>query len=95
MTHQPTGSAHDTPGPESRTQSTEERDTLNDTPELRFLRDEIEALLGPSSVRRPVRDVTVDYETSLSPAEAAMFDRDTEPSIDVRLIREAMRAAGK
>ncbi len=94
MHHPPIASAH-APGPEGRTPSMEERDTLNDTPELRFLRDEIEALLGSTSVRRPVCDAAIDYEPSLSPAEQAMFERDTEPSIDVQLIREVVRAVGK
>ena len=96
MTHQPAASAHDTPIPESRTQSTEERDTLNDTPELRFLRDEIEALLGSASARRTVEAAIINGEAPLSSSfDDSMFERDTEPSVDVQLLREAVRAAGK
>jgi hypothetical protein len=107
--HQPAPKVHITPVPESRTQRSEERDTLNDTPELRFLRDEIEALLGSASVQRAVHTPAINYgadhetEAEASPSAAraepeldgAMFERDTEPSVDAKLLREALRAAGK
>ncbi len=51
---------HDTPVPESHERFSE-RDTLNDTPELRFLRDEIEALLGSSTVQRATRTPRIEY----------------------------------
>ena len=96
MTHQPAVSVHETPIPESRTQSSEERDTLNDTPELRFLRDEVEALLGSASARRAVQVASINAEPPLSSSfDDSMFERDTEPSVDVQLLREAVRAAGK
>jgi hypothetical protein len=108
---QKTTALHDTPVPESQTQSLAERDTLNDTPELRFLRDEIEALLGSASVRRAVREPAINYAEQATPEDAALqsdeiteeisaeldrsvYDRDTEPSVDVQLLREAARAAG-
>jgi len=144
VTHKP-AAKYDTPVPRSH-QRQVERDTLNDTPELRFLRDEIEALLGSTTVQRatrtprinfaddhdavapeelgateseetvelPERDADTTLETvsldeladeedersAEAEAERAMtrdsfFDRDTEPSVDVKLVREAVRAAGK
>lgn len=109
MPHQPAPKVHITPVPESRTQRSEERDTLNDTPELRFLRDEIEALLGSASVQRAIHAPAINYgddhETEAEPSPSAaqaepalddsMFERDTEPSVDAKLLREALRAAGK
>jgi hypothetical protein len=92
---------HNTPVPESHTQRSEERDTLNDTPELRFLRDEIEALLGAASVQRstpaPRIGYADDHEAVASEAGFgdSVYERDTEPSLDVRLLREAVRVAGK
>jgi hypothetical protein len=137
---------HKTPVPESRTQRTDQRDTLTDTPELRFLRDEIEALLGSPTVRRSLHVPTIRYaedheaiaperlgkewleratESESSPSESEslpegelaaldsdeiaepepataeleedddIYERDTEPSIDVQLLREAVRVAGK
>lgn len=95
MTHQPAASAHHTPIPESRTQSTDERDTLNDTPELRFLRDEVEALLGSAAVRRAL-PVAINGESPPAPPfDESILERDTEPSVDVQLLRDAARAAGK
>ena len=142
MTQKP-AVVHKTPVPQSRTQRTDQRDTLTDTPELRFLRDEIEALLGSPTVRRSLHVPTIRYAAdheSLAPeqlgkeslqratesepsssesdsppegelaaldsdeiAESApaeleeddIYERDTEPSIDVQLLREAVRAAGK
>ena len=124
MSQKPAPKVHITPVPESRTRRSEERDTLNDTPELRFLRDEIEALLGSASVQRATHAPAISYgddheaiapedlgkewleratEAEPSPgasqAEPAlddsMFERDTEPSVDAKLLREALRAAGK
>jgi hypothetical protein len=96
VTHHPAASANDTPIPESRTQSTEERDTLNDTPELRFLRDEIEALLGSATARRAMHAPSINEKPALTPtSDDSLFERDTEPSVDVQLLREAVRAAGK
>jgi len=136
---------HKTPVPQSRTQRTDQRDTLTDTPELRFLRDEIEALLGSPTVRRSLHVPTIRYaedrdavaperlgkewleratestpstaksenlpegelatldsdeiaEPEAAPAELEdddIYERDTEPSIDVQLVREAVRVAGK
>ena len=60
MTQKP-GVVHETPVPQSRTQRTDKRDTLTDTPELRFLRDEIEALLGSPTVRRSLHVPTIRY----------------------------------
>jgi len=144
---------HETPVPRSHERQAE-RDTLNDTPELRFLRDEIEALLGSASVRRTPRSPIIKYaddhdavapedlgrqwlerateseQSVASPGSAAdgslesvapteledgddeedeesedededaltrdsFFDRDTEPSVDAKLVEEAVRAAGK
>ncbi len=108
MTRKP-AAPHDTPVPESQTQSLAERDTLNDTPELRFLRDEIEALLGSATVRRAVHEPAIKYAEQPTPEDAALqsdeiadeitdeitaevassgYDRDTEPSVDVKLSRE-------
>lgn len=139
MTHQP-AAKHFTPVPESRTQRSAERDTLNDTPELRFLRDEIEALLGSATVRRAQHAPSISYaddhgaiaaedlgkewleratESEPSPSESgsletlpvaeiadgdeadtveferSIYERDTEPSIELQLEREAARAASK
>ena len=148
MAHKP-AKVHDTPVPESTIQRSDERDTLNDTPELRFLRDEIEALLGSATVQRAMHaphinyaddheaiapedlgkewleratesepsahaselspegtidvdaiDVEVLEESPDSARDTAEFDnsiyeRDTEPSVDVQLLREAVRVAGK
>jgi hypothetical protein len=132
----------DTPLPQSQTQRAAERDTLNDTPELRFLRDEIAALLGSPTVQRAVHAPSINYaddhdaiapealgrewlerateaESSasgpdpLSLLEASaseesvdveedtevlprsVYTRDTQPSVDVELQREAVRIAGK
>lgn len=145
---------HDTPVPQSY-QRKVERDTLNDTPELRFLRDEIEALLGSSTVQRatrqPMIDAADDHEAvapedlgrewlerateseenvelpeqdpegrletvpieqlaenendeaedaEVNRAERAVirdsfFDRDTEPSVEAKLVNEVVRTAGK
>jgi hypothetical protein len=86
----------DTPVPESTTQPTDERDTLNDTPELRFLRDEIEALLGATAVRGASREPAINYEDRVTAEfDTSIYERDTEPSIDVKLLREASRVAGK
>jgi hypothetical protein len=63
---------HDTPVPESQTQRSAERDTLNDTPELRFLRDEIEALLGSPTVRRAARGTAISYADDHVPNESAV-----------------------
>jgi hypothetical protein len=76
--HKP-AAKHDTP--QSQTPRIAERDTLTDTPELRFLRDEIAALLGAAAVQRMADD--------------PVYTRDTEPSVDVQLQREAARLAGK
>lgn len=143
---------HDTPVPESHERQAE-RDTLNDTPELRFLRDEIEALLGSTTVQRATRTPIIHYaddDDTVSPenlgrewlerateseetlerpeqdpdstletapldeiaddadederadeeraSEAvirdSIFDRDTEPSVDAKLVQEAVRTAG-
>lgn len=143
---------HDTPVPESHERQAE-RDTLNDTPELRFLRDEIEALLGSTTVQRATRSPLIHYaddddtvapedlgrewlaratetEQSLELPEQdpdstletvsleeiadeedederedeelaskavirdSIFDRDTEPSVDAKLVEEAVRTAG-
>ena len=143
---------HDTPVPESHERRAE-RDTLNDTPELRFLRDEIEALLGSTTVQRATRTPIINYaddhdtvapeelgrewleratesEQSLelpeqdpdSTLEAipleeiadvedeeeradeelvsdavirdSVFDRDTEPSVDAKLVQDVVRTAG-
>jgi hypothetical protein len=103
VTHKP-AAAHETPLPPSHTAMRDqvERDTLNDTPELRFLRDEIEALLGSATVRRALRAPSVSYaddHVTVTPEElakdAAFDERDTEPNVDVQLLREAVRAAGK
>ena len=72
---------HDTPVPQSHTVRITERDTLPDTPELRMLRDEIAALLGAATVPEA--------------EDGAAYTRDTEPSVDVQLQREAARLAGK
>ncbi|HEX3776657.1 MAG TPA: hypothetical protein VHV51_19425, partial [Polyangiaceae bacterium] len=113
-----------------------------DTPELRFLRDEIEALLGSTTVRKSKHAPTISYaedhggippedlgkewlerateaEPQTSNAEAELgdaldvvpvdpitdaaafgledstFDEDTEPSVDTKLVQEALRVAGK
>lgn len=143
MTQKP-AVVHNTPVPQSGTQRTEQRDTLTDTPELRFLRDEIEALLGSPTVRRSLHVPTIKYaedheaiapeelgkewleratESGVSPRESEsllegelaaidsddiaepeappeleeddIYERDTEPSIDAQLVREAVRVAGK
>lgn len=60
MTQKP-AVVHNTPVPQSRTQRIDPRDTLTDTPELRFLRDEIEALLGSPTVRRSLHVPTIKY----------------------------------
>ena len=69
MTQKP-AAPHATPVPESQTRSVE-RDTLNDTPELRFLRDEIVALLGSPTVRRPTPGPAISYAVDHAPSEAA------------------------
>jgi hypothetical protein len=130
-----------TPVLQSRTRAAE-RDTLVDTPELRFLRDEIEALLSSTTVQRSKHAPVISYaddhggiapedlgkewlerateaEPQPSVAETEFdddlnvvpvdeiadterlglgesdFDEDTEPSVDARLVREAVRTAGK
>jgi hypothetical protein len=132
----------DTPLPQSQTQRAAERDTLNDTPELRFLRDEIAALLGSATVQRAVHAPRINYAddhgaiapedlgkewlerateaeaSASSPDPLSLLDasaseesadveedtevlsrplstRDTQPSVDVQLQREAARIAGK
>ena len=143
---------HDTPVPQSH-ERLAERDTLNDTPELRFLRDEIEALLGSTTVQRATRTPIIHYaddDETVSPENLgrewlerateseetlerpdhdpdstletvpieeiadeenedersdeerasdavirdSIFDRDTEPSVDAKLVQEAVRTAG-
>ncbi len=144
---------HQTPVPESHERQAE-RDTLNDTPELRFLRDEIEALLGSTTVQRATRSPMINYaddHDAIAPEELgrewlerateseesvelpeqdpdstletvpleelaededeveradeerateavvrdSLFDRDTEPSVDAKLVQEAVRTAGR
>ena len=96
MTYKP-AAAHHTPPLPSQTVKRDppERDTLNDTPEARFLRDEIEALLGSPTVRRAMRHPSVSYADQAEEDAVSFDERDTEPSIDVQPLREAMRAAGK
>ena len=142
MTHKPVAKPF-TPVPESHIERSAERDTLNDTPELRFLRDEIEALLGSATVQRTAQAPRISYaddhdaiapedlgkewleratESEQSPSESklpvslqalpidedddageedtaehepSIYERDTEPSIDALLVREAVRLAGK
>ena len=91
MAHQPV-TVPDTPVPESATQRSDERDTLNDTPELRFLRDEIEALLGAAAVVHANREPAIHYDDRVTAEfDTSIYERDTEPSIDVLLLREAER----
>jgi hypothetical protein len=76
---------HATPVPESQTRSVE-RDTLNDTPELRFLRDEIEALLGSPTVRRATQGPAISYASDHAPSEAAAAPgdpRDVMPADEI------------
>ncbi len=94
MTHQSASATrHDVPEPESHTQPIAERDTLNDTPELRFLRDEIEALLGAASVRGATHDPRIAYLAESD--DDSIHERDTEPNIDAQLVREIARTVGK
>ena len=86
--------------PESQAEWSEERDTLNDTPELRFLRDEIEALLGAPSVRRTSHTPVIHYpDEPASPAEHLAtqvgYEGDTEADVDLGLAPEARGAMGE
>lgn len=87
----------DTPVPESEARWSEERDTLNDTPELRFLRDEIEALLAAPSVRRKGPVPVIHYrDEAASVAEhlatSASYEGDTEAGVDLGLAPEGRGA---
>jgi hypothetical protein len=67
-----------------------ERDTLPSM-EQQFLRDQLEALLASHALGGS------DLRAGAEPAESDTdsYDRDTEPSADAVLLRDAILAAGK
>ena len=94
MNH-PSAAHHAAPQAARSSQVPAERDTLEAIDDD-FLRDQLEALLASPTLSRVAdrhsegHDQPTDFDGG-----ALAFERDTEPSIDVKLVREALNAGSK
>jgi hypothetical protein len=84
---------HTAPLPARKSQLSSEHDTLRAIDQL-FLHDQLEALLASPTLARVAAGHSEDGD---EPAEfdSTVFEGDTEPSIDVQLLREVLRAGLK
>ena len=81
------------PLPPRKSQPSPERDTLQAIDQL-FLHDQLEALLASPTLARVASGHS---EVGDEPAEfdSTVFEGDTEPSIDVQLLRKVLKAGLK